>query len=92
MCKTELLERSLVGMFLLQFYVVYLETSNVLMPAARELMMQRRLLILIGVQHAVQIIRVILCLLVLNARGSAVLQGSHIMNESGTHQEVMRDT
>ena len=47
----------------------------------RELMMLSRLLIMPGVKHAVQIIGVDLCLLVLRPRGSMVLQGSQIMNE-----------
>ena len=47
---------SLVGLFLPLFCVVDLETSNGLMPAARELMMLSRLLIMPGVEHAGQII------------------------------------
>ena len=57
---------SLVGLFLPLFCVVYLGgTSNYLMPAAGELMILSRLLIMPGVVHAVQIIGVDLCLLVL---------------------------
>ena len=52
-------------MFLSLFCVVDLETSNGMMPAAGELIMQSRLLIMPGVEHAVQIIGVDLCLLVL---------------------------
>ena len=53
------------------------------MPAAEELMMLSRLLIMPGVEHAVQIIGVDLCLPVLRPRGSMVLQGSHIINAPG---------
>ena len=52
--RSRLLVRSLVGMFLPLFCVVDLETSNGLMPAARELMMLTRLLILPGVEHAMR--------------------------------------
>ena len=75
--------RLLVGSFLSLFCVVDLETSNGLMSAAGELMMRSRLLIVHGVEHAVQIIGVDLCLLVLRPRGSMVLQGSDIMNPPG---------
>ena len=51
------------------------------MPAARELIMLIRLLIVPGVENAVQIIGVNLCSLVLRPIGSMVLQGSHIMSE-----------
>ena len=44
-----------------------LETSNGLMPAVGELMKLSRLLIIPGVKHAVQIIVVDLCLLVLES-------------------------
>ena len=57
--------------------------SNGLMPAAGELMMLIRLLIMPSVEHAVQIIGVNLCSFVLRPRGSMVLQGSHTMNEPG---------
>ena len=57
--------RSLVGMFLPLFCVVDLETSNSLMPAAEELMMLNRLLIVPGLEHAMRNIGVNLCLLVL---------------------------
>ena len=50
----ELLVRSLVGMFLPLFCVLELETSNGLMPAARELMMLNKLLILLSVEHPSQ--------------------------------------
>ena len=46
--------RSLVGLFLPLVSVVDLETSNGLMPAALELMMLSRLLIMPGVERAVQ--------------------------------------
>ena len=59
--------------------------SNSLMTAARELMMLSRLLIMPGVEHAVHIIGVYLCLLMLRPRGSMVLQGSQIMNAPGIH-------
>ena len=72
--------RSSVGMFLPLFFVVDLETSKGLMPAARELMMQNRVLIVLGVEHAMWNIVVNLCLLVLRHRGSMVPQGSHIMS------------
>ena len=65
------------------FCVVDLDTSNGLKPAARELVMINRLLIVPGKEHAMQIIYVDLCLLVLRPRGSIVLQGSHIMNAPG---------
>ena len=57
-------------MFLPLFCEVDLETSNGLMPAARELMLLSRLLIVLGVEHAVLIIGVDLDLLVLRPRGS----------------------
>ena len=60
---TELLVRSLVGMFLHLFCVIDLETSNDLMPAAGELRMLNRLLIVPGAEHALQIIGVNLCLM-----------------------------
>ena len=75
--------RSLVGMFLPMFCVVDLESSNVLMPAAGELMMLNRLLIVPCVQHAMWNIGVNLCLLLLMHRGTMVLQGSPIMNATG---------
>ena len=75
--------RSLVGMFLPLFCVVDLGTSNGLMPSDRELMMLSRLLIVPGMEHALQIIGVNLCSLVLRPRRSMVLQRSHIMNEPG---------
>ena len=90
MCLTDLLVRSLVGLFLPLFCIVDLETSNVLMTAARELMMLSRLLILPGVEHAVQIIGVNLCFLVLRPRGAMVLQGNHKMNEPGTLKHSTR--
>ena len=77
---SELLVRSLVGMLLPLFCVVDLERSNGLMPAARELTMLNRLLIVPGVAHAMLNIGVNLCLLVLRSRGSMVLQGSRIMS------------
>ena len=40
-------------------------------------------IIMHGVEHAVQIIGVDLCLLVLRPRGSTVLQANHIMNAPG---------
>ena len=62
---------------------VDLETNNGLMPAAGELMMLSGLLIMPGIEHAVQIIGVDLCLLVLRPRGSMVLQGSQIIDTPG---------
>ena len=62
-------------MFLPLFYVVDLETSNDLIPAARELMMVNRLLILSGVENAMLNIGVNLsllehkCLLIFHAPG-----------------------
>ena len=79
----ELLVRSLVGIFLPLSWEIDLETNSGLMPAERELLMLRRLLIMPGVAHAVQIIWVDLCLLVLIPIGSMVLQGSYIMNAPG---------
>ena len=73
--------RSLKDLFLTLFCVVDLETSNGLIPAVLELKMQKRLLIVPGVEHAMLNIGVNLCLLVLRPRGSMVLQGSRIMNE-----------
>ena len=75
--------RSLAGLFLQLFFIVDLEMSNGLMPAARELMMLSRLCILPGEEHSVQIIGADLCLLMLRPRLSMVLQGSHIMNAPG---------
>ena len=83
MHSTKLLIRSLVGLFLRLFFIVDLETSNGLMPAAGEFIMLSRLLIMPGVEHAVQIIGGDLCLIVLRPRGSMVLQWSHIMNAPG---------
>ena len=76
MCLTELL-------FLQLFCTVDLEMSKGSMPAARELMMLSRLLILPGDELTVQIIGVNLCLLVLRPKLSTVLHGSHIMNALG---------
>ena len=67
--------RSLVSLFLQLFCVVDLETSNGLMPAAGELTMPSGLPIIPSVEHAVQIIVVDLCLLVLRPRESMVMQG-----------------
>ena len=72
--------RSLVGMFLPLFCVVDLETSNGFMPAATELMMLNRLLIMPGAEHAMLNIVVKSCLLVLRPRGSTVLQGCLIIS------------
>ena len=73
----------MIGLFLQLCFVIDLETSNGLMPAAGELMMLFKLLIMSGVEHAVQIRGVDLCLLVLRPKGSMVLQGFHIMNAPG---------
>ena len=70
MRSAELLVRSLVGLFLPLFCVVDLETSKVLMPAPRELMVLNRLLIVPGVEHAVQIFGVDLCWPVLRIDGA----------------------
>ena len=59
----------LILVFLPLFSVVDLETSNILMPAAAELMMPNRLLIVPGVEHAMRYIGVNLPLLVLRHRG-----------------------
>ena len=67
--------RSLVGLCLPLFCVVYLETSNGLMPAVGELMMLDRP----GVEHSMLNIGFNLCLFVLRPRGSLVQQGSQIM-------------
>ena len=53
--------RSLVGMFLPLFCIVDVKTSNGLMPAARELISLNRLLIVPGVEHAMQLIGVNPC-------------------------------
>ena len=68
-----------VDMFLPLFRVVDLETSNGLMPAAGELMMLNRLLIVLGVEHAMLNIE----LAMLSPRGSMVLQGSCIIRAPG---------
>ena len=65
------------------FCIVVLEKSNGLMPAPGKLMMLSRLLIMPGVEHAVQITGVDLCLFMRRLRGSMVLQGSNTMNSSG---------
>ena len=83
MRSTELLVRSLVGFFPQLFCVIDLEPSNGLMSAAGELMMLSRLLIMSGLEHAVQIVGVDLCFLMLRPRWSMVLQGSYIMNAPG---------
>ena len=70
--------RSLVDVYPPLFRGVDLETSNGLMPAAEELMMLNRLLIVPGVEHAMRNIGINLCLLVLRHRGSMVLQRSLI--------------
>ena len=62
--------RSLIGFFVPLFCVTDQETSNGLTPAAGELMILSTLLIVPGVEHAVQIIGVDLCLIVLRPRGS----------------------
>ena len=80
--------RSLVGLYLPLFCVVDLETTNGLMRAAGELMMISRLLIVPGVEHAVQIVAVDLSMLLLRPRESMVLHGSHIMNAPG----ILRST
>ena len=53
------------------------------LAAVRELMMLSRLLIMPGVEHAVQIIGVDMRMLVLRPSESMVLQQSHIMNAPG---------
>ena len=58
------------------------------MPVAGELLVLSRLLIVLAVEHAVQIIGVNLCSPVLRPSGFMVLQGSHIMNEPG----ILRST
>ena len=65
----------MVGLFLPLFCVVDMKTINAIMLI--------RQLIMPGVEHAVQIIGVDLCLLVLRPRGSTVLQANHIMNAPG---------
>ena len=80
---TELLVRPLVGLLIPLYSVVDLVTSNGLISGKGELMVLSRLLIVTGVEHAVQIIGVNLCSLVLRPRGSMLLQGNRIMNEPG---------
>ena len=75
-------------MLLPRFCVVDLETSNGFIEAAIEHMMLSKLLIVPGVEDAVQIIGIDLCLLMLRPRGSMVLQGSHIINAAG----ILRST
>ena len=60
-------------------------TSNGLMPAAGVLMMTRGRLIVSGVEHAMHIFGVNLCLLVLRPNGFIVLQGRRIMNAPRKH-------
>ena len=57
--------------------------SNGLMPAAGELMMLNRLLIMPGVEHAMWNIGVNLFLFMLRPRGFMVLQGRRIMRSPG---------
>ena len=83
MRSTELLVGSLVDMFPPLFCEVYLETSNGLMPAAAEHRMMSRRLIVPGVEHAMEIIGVDMCLLVLRPKWYIVLQVSRIMNAPG---------
>ena len=64
--------------------IVDLETSNRLMPAAGELIIQNRRLIMSGVEHAMLNIEVNLCSLMLRPRRFMVLQGSCIMSAPGT--------
>ena len=70
-------------MFLPLFCVVDLETNNSFMPAAAELIMLNRLLIMPGVEHEMLNIWVNLCLLLLRPKGSMVLQGSRITSAPG---------
>ena len=83
MRSNEPLVRSLVSMIPPLFYVVDLEISNGLMPAARDLMMLSRRLIVPGVKHSMHIIGVDLCLLVLRSKGYIVQKMSLIMNAPG---------
>ena len=85
MHSTELLVTSLVGLFLPLFCIVDLQTSNGLMPAAVELMMLSRQLIMPCVEHAVHIIGIDLCLPLVRPRESMVLneRTSRIMNAPG---------
>ena len=53
------------------------------MPAAGELVMLSGRFVVPGVEHALQIIGVDLCLLLLRLKGYIVLQGSRIMNTPG---------
>ena len=82
--------RPLVGRYIptIVLHIVDLETSNDLMPAAGELTVLNRLLIVPGVEHVLWNIGVNLCLLVLRPRGSMVLQGSRIMSAPG----ILRST
>ena len=85
MYSTELLLRTLRGMFPPLFCVVDREGSNGLMPSFGELMMPSRRLIGPGVEHAMQVIGsvIISCRaqwLALRQDGYIVLQGSCIMN------------
>ena len=68
--------------------IVDLETLNGWMPAARELMMVNRLVIMPGVEHAMSNIGVNLCLVVLRPKGSMVLEESRIMSGPG----ILRST
>ena len=83
MRSTNSVVRSLVEMFTPMFCAVDLETCNGLMRVVGELKMLSRRIIVPRVEHAMQIIGVDLCLLVLRPKGSIVLQGSHIMNTVG---------
>ena len=76
--------RSLVGMFLPLFCVVDLETSNGLMPAAGELMMLNRQLIVAGVvEHAMLNIGDQFVHARARTRGPTVLQESRIKSAPG---------
>ena len=73
----------MLGVFQPLCFVVDLETKNGLMPAAGELMMLNRLLIVPGLEHAMLIIGVNFYLFVLRPWVNMVLQGSRIMNVPG---------
>ena len=64
-------------------YKHWFDASIGLIPAAAELMIPSKLHSIPCVEHAVQIIGVDLCLLVLRSREAMMLQWSHLMNAPG---------
>ena len=65
----------MVGLLPPPFCIVDLKTSNGLIPAAGELIMLSRLLMVPGLELVMQIIGVDVCLLLLRLRGSMCCMG-----------------